>query len=98
MSSSVTAWMRIMTEGAWAQDAASLVSGLSVAIETAMVAARKQSRENYNGEHRHLHQDRAGLHRRARYSQPQGQERPPGRGSREQQRERANPSRLHRKS
>src|SRR5215813_3466138 len=36
------------------KDAASLVSGLSVAIETAMVAARKQSKENYNGEHRHL--------------------------------------------
>jgi hypothetical protein len=49
------------------KDAASLVSGLSVAIETAMVAARKQSKENYNGEHRHLHQDRAGLHRRARH-------------------------------
>ena len=28
---------------------------LSVAIETAMVAARKQSKENYHGEHRHLH-------------------------------------------
>ena len=28
------------------KDAASLVSGLSVAIETAMVAARKQSKEN----------------------------------------------------
>src|SRR5579871_6117587 len=73
------------------KDAASLVPGLSVAIETAMVAARKQSKENYNGEYRHVHQDRAGLHRRTRHSQPQGQERPPGRGSREQQRERANP-------
>src|SRR6202008_1857036 len=80
------------------KDAASLVSGLLVAIETAMVAARKQRKEYSKGEQRPLHQDRAGLPRRARHSQPQGQERPPGRGSREQQRERANPPRLRGKS
>src|SRR6202011_5125895 len=78
-------------------DAAPIASGLSIAIETAMVAARKttESKENYHGEHRHLHPQRnRRFHRRNRHPQLPGQERPPRPRNQPGQRERPEPPRF----